>query len=65
MRDKNRIKIILGKLEELWMRFPDMRFWQVIQILEIPKDKEGTDPFFWEDDLWEKIFNDTLKKEEG
>lgn len=65
MRDPKRIKKVVGKLEELWMIFPDMRFWQMIQILEIPERLSGTDPFFWEDDVWMEIIQNAIDKRCG
>lgn len=62
MRDPKRIDKALATLGELWHKNPDLRFWQLVQILDIPKEKEGTDPFFWEDTEWQKIFENTLDK---
>lgn len=62
MRDPRRIYKVLYKLQEYWSQFPDMRFFQMLQSLEIPEDLKGRDPFFWEDDVWEKIIVDNTKK---
>lgn len=64
MRDPKRIATMIAKLAHLWYMFPDMRFWQLIQMLDIPKEKEGTDPFYWEDDVWDSIFQKTIDKYE-
>jgi len=52
MRDKNRIKIILKLLEEIWQKNPDQRFGQLLINFGIIKD----DFEIWkkEDDLLEK-----------
>ena len=62
MRDPKRIDKNLAILGELWHKVPDLRFGQLLQILEIPKEKNVTDPFYWEDDVWEEIFQRTLDK---
>lgn len=59
MRDPKRIYVVTAKLAELWHEFPDFRFYQLFGILKIPKELEKTDPFYWEDDKWVKIFEDT------
>lgn len=50
MRDKNRIKPFLGKLEELWMKYPDLRFGQLIAV--IAGEMKITDIFTPEDEVW-------------
>lgn len=62
MREIKRIDIITEKLNTLWKQFPDFRFWQLIQMLDIPEEKQNTDPFFWEEDVWAKIIDDTIDK---
>ena len=49
MRDINRIEPFLDKLKELWLRYPDMRFGQIIYLLagEIQRDI-----FFPEEQEW-------------
>jgi len=49
MRDKNRIKPFLNKIEELWLLHPDYRFGQIIYLLA---DKIGRDIFFPEEKEW-------------
>ena len=50
MRDKNRIPKILRVIGEVWNKYPDMRFGQlVVNCL-------GTDPFYVEDNVIEKKF---------
>lgn len=62
MRDPKRIYEVTGKLAELWSLIPDFRFWQMIQMLETPKELDNTDPFFWEDDVWSEIVQKTIDK---
>ncbi|MBI6874654.1 hypothetical protein [Clostridium aciditolerans] len=33
MRDKNRIRPLLNKLENLWDKYPDLRFGQLISLI--------------------------------
>jgi hypothetical protein len=49
MRDKNRIKPFVNKLEELWLLYPDYRFGQIIYLLA---DDIGRDIFFPEEKEW-------------
>ncbi len=46
MRDKNRISIVLQQVAEIWEQHPDLRFMQMIDILQ---SKNG-DMFYVEDD---------------
>lgn len=58
MRDKNRIKPFLQKLEKLWLKYPDYRFGQIIYMLA---DEIGRDIFFPEEKEWEEAI-DKLKQ---
>ena len=60
MRDKNRIKPFLQKVEELWLQYPDLRFGQIIYMIT---DKIGRDIFFPEEKEWELIIDKMIKKE--
>lgn len=52
MRDPNRIKLVLAQVEELWKRYPDLRFLQLVSYLS----QETVSPFNLEDDkLLEKL----------
>ena len=69
MRDFERIEKITSLLREVWETVPDFRLWQVISyVIEIgAPDDAPEDPFFWEDDLWEKIIThvrDLLREED-
>jgi hypothetical protein len=47
MRDKNRIRPFLDKLEELWVENPDWRFAQLVTAIQ---EKAGKDIFFYEEE---------------
>lgn len=52
MRDINRIPLILEKIESLWLKNPDLRLGQLIEILK-HKSGESTDLFYLEDECLE------------
>lgn len=54
MRDKNRIKPFLQKLEELWLQHLDYRFSQLINLLHWNINR---DPFYVEEKEWELVIN--------
>ena len=58
MRDKNRIKPFLERLEKVWNEVPDWRFGQLVcnALNSIPKD-----PFYVEDDEMIKYFEERCK----
>ena len=60
MRDPKRIKPFLKKLENLWLMYPDMRFFQLMFLLK-PYDNDG---FYIEDHNIEKQINKFLGLEE-
>ena len=53
MRNPNRIKPFLEKFEELWAKYPDLRFGQLVTILKPSKDQPPL--FFIEDEDFEKL----------
>ena len=59
MRDKRRIKRILGKLERLWSMSPDSRFGQVLCNWIY---KQEAVPFYEEDYVLEKRLDESLEK---
>lgn len=65
MRDPERIKPFLQKVEEYWNLEPDLRFGQIVAILENRirpsnlKIKES-DLFFSEEDELVKVFNELI-----
>jgi hypothetical protein len=56
MKDPNRIKNILDKLKEIWERYPDLRFGQLI--MNLFKDYEL---FFMEDEELLKEIEDLIR----
>ncbi len=54
MRDPNRMPVLLMKLQELWEKYPDMRFMQLINNLQT---REGNDMFYVEDDMFIELID--------
>lgn len=50
MRDPNRIKITLEKIEEIWVKHPDLRLGQLLNWIYSTHPKK-VDPFYIEDDI--------------
>ena len=62
MRNVNRIKSFMAKLERLWEKNPDLRFWQVICLILATYGCEGSvDPFYWEEEKWIEQMKKTLE----
>lgn len=62
MRDPNRINCIMNLLKEWWMTYPDLRFGQVMAVLNFQMGEvTKIDPFYVEDDKLEKILKEMLK----
>ncbi len=59
MRDIKRIEPLLDKLKELWLSSPDLRFGQMIYILQ---QQSKIDLFNIEDDEWLKIINIAIER---
>jgi hypothetical protein len=59
LRDKNRIRPFLEKLEELWLEFPDWRFAQVVSALQGKADR---DIFFMEESELFEVIEKILKE---
>jgi hypothetical protein len=62
MRNPNRIKPIISKLEELWLKSPDLRFGQLVYILA--SKLEVGDIFFPEDDKWLEAIEEAIEERE-
>ncbi len=60
MRDKNRIKPFLNKLEELWVNKPDLRFGQIVYLLQ--NEMYTDDIFYPEENEWEKAIDRLINK---
>ena len=50
MRDKNRIDPFMIEFAELWKRYPDLRFGQLVMNLQALVSA-NPDPFYTEDDI--------------
>lgn len=61
MRDIKRIAILLDKLKELWLLYPDLRFVQLIGV--ITNDSEiHMDLFFIEENKWVELIQFSIDK---
>jgi hypothetical protein len=60
MRNKDRINPFLNQLKKLWLKEPDLRFGQVICLLQNKMNKD--DIFYPEDKEWERTINELLKE---
>ena len=58
-RDKNRIPVVMNKIEQLWLLNPDLRFGQVYALVE-SKIKKSINPYYAEEDLWLKAINELI-----
>jgi hypothetical protein len=70
MREKERIKKIIGKVERIWNKSPDQRFGQLIfnmmmRMPEVHKVKQGfmtgIDPFHIEDSVLDEYLDKLLE----
>ena len=59
MRDTKRIDEVTAKLNELWHKYPDLRFWQLLSCIPLPGRR---DPFYLEDELTIEIFERLIKE---
>lgn len=67
MRPVERIRPILKEVEFFWEKNPDLRFFQMIQLLvdrcwEAEDGDKRFDPFFWEEDKWLKLLEKVNEK---
>lgn len=61
MRDPQRIPKVLAEIERIWIKFPDMRFHQLVDFLTHLYAKEharSTDLFYLEDHVFLKWLED-------
>ena len=59
MRDIKRIDLLLEKFEELWKMYPDMRFFQLLGMIDF--NYKG-DLFYLEDDKFIQALANTIEK---
>ena len=58
MRKIERIEPFMDKVKEIWEKNPDLRFWQLIELITSRcYELDKTDPFFWEDDKWLELID--------
>lgn len=60
MRDVNRIKPFLDKFKVLWLKYPDLRFGQLAEILQ--RKSSYIELFSIEDDAMLKIIEKAIKE---
>lgn len=60
MRDPKRIDEVTAKLNELWHKYPDLRFWQLLSAIPFPA-KTG-DPFYMEDNKTLEMFEKAIRE---
>lgn len=61
-RDINRIDAFLNKLGEYWKSCPDLRFGQIMSILDNEAKKRNKDPFNLEENIWEEILETLINR---
>ena len=58
MRKTERIEPFMDKIKEIWIKNPDLRFGQLINlIIDKCYELEKSDPFFWEEDKWLELID--------
>ena len=62
MRDKHRIEPFLIEFGELWKKYPDLRFGQLVMNLQAMINK-NFDPFYTEDDQMLQAIRSLERKE--
>lgn len=64
MREQSRIPRIVSKLTMLWQLHPDLRFGQLMALVESRMGElTNTNLFYIEDDVWENFFNEIVEEE--
>ena len=65
MRHPARIYPLLNKIGDIWIKHPDLRFGQLIEIISSghPCGHNGFDPFYIEDEEFEKLIDLYNKKQ--
>lgn len=59
MRDANRISEVLSTIEKAWVRVPDLRFMQLIHLIQA---YHGTDMFYVEDESLMEFVNELIEE---
>jgi len=64
MRDPKRIDEVTQLLNEIWHKYPDLRFWQLLGVIPMHSVTDAQDLFYVEDDktikALEKMLNEGL-----
>lgn len=63
MRNSARIPEVLQQLERYWQLMPDLRFGQIIRILEAEVKERRLDSFNIEDEDWQQIIQNLADEE--
>ena len=58
-RDPERIDRILTEFGKVWKKYPDLRFYQILQLFE--RDYAKKDKFYIEDEVLEEGINDVKR----
>lgn len=62
MRNPERIPIVIKAIEEIWLARPDLRLWQIIEMIDNQYRRlYKADPFYVEDDKWLRVI-ESLKE---
>jgi len=66
MRDPNRIPKVLAVIKEVWNQYPDLRFWQLLPVLQsyingVHGKPQNSDLFYLEDEAFMKDIKDVFK----
>ena len=64
MRDPKRIDEVTQLLNEVWHKYPDLRFWQLLSAIPMHKVTDVPDLFYVEDnktaEALQKMFNEGI-----
>lgn len=62
MRDPKRIPLVIEKLREVWYKYPDMRFMQLVEFMKLKSPAD--DPFYLEDEEFLQVLEDDLNTQQ-
>ena len=63
MRDSKRIDEVTQLLNEVWYKYPDLRFWQLLGVVPMHEVTNTKDLFFVEDDKTIEALRKMLNEE--
>lgn len=62
MRDVNRIKPFCDEFAELWEKYPDLRFGQlIVNAVKYTQFAHGKDAFYMEDDEFMEVLKEQMR----